>query len=143
MRSKSICSRVCLLIIFCSLSWLAVAQTSKNYDKKMLLGQWLWDETTILDDEYPMSFDLNNDYFKFYDEIDISENNTVVLKDLETDLRVKYDVNENYLGFELPSGESFIGEWAILQNKLYVEFDSFHPYNPSKKVKVLIVYRKR
>lgn len=142
MEFKIIRSRVCLLVFFCCLSGLAIAQTNKNNDKKLLLGEWLWDETTIPDDKWPISLDLGNDYFRFYDEVDISEN-TVLLKDPEKDENVKYEINGNYLGLDLPSGESFIAEWAILEDKLYLEFDSFHPYDASKKVKVLLVYRKK
>ena len=142
MEFKIICPRVCLLIIFFCLSWTAVAQTKDNNDKKLLLGEWLWDETTIADDKWPISLDLGNDYIRFYDEIEIGEE-IVLIKDVEEPQKLKYEINGNYVGLNLPSGESFIAEWTIFKDKLYLEFDSFHPYDTSKEVKVLLVYRKK
>ena len=140
MEFKIIRLRACLLLIFCSLSWFAVAQTN---DKELLLGEWVWENALIDDSKRPMAFDLHNSYYKFYGEVEI-KNNTVFLKNSEEKTQeVKYETNENYLGLDLPSGESFIAEWAIIEDKLYLEFSSNDIYDLSKKVDVLLVYKRK
>lgn len=132
-----------LFLIFCCLPCFAMAQANKNADdRELLFGTWIWEEASIADPNAPISFDLVNDYIKFYDEIEI-ENDSVSLTDSEGTVEVKYEVDGNYLGIDLPLEESIIAEWAVLDNKLYMEFDSEHPYDISKKVKVLLVYRKK
>lgn len=145
MEFKNIRSRTCLLFVFFCLSWFAVAQTNKNDNdrKRLLLGEWIWEEASIADDEWPIIFDFNNDYYKFYADIDVKEN-TVFLRDSdERAQEVKYEVDGNYLGIDLLTGESLIAEWVILEDKLYLEFSVSHPFNASKKVNLLVIYKRR
>ncbi len=141
MESKNIRSKVLLLIIFFSISLFSIAQTKEN-DKSLLLGEWIWQEASIADDKQPMGFDLDNAYYKFYAKINAKEA-IAILKDSEEKIQeIKYEFNGNYLGIELPTGESYIAEWAILEDKLYMEFSVFHPYDTSRKVNLLLVYKK-
>lgn len=142
MEFKNIRSKVQLLIIFFSISLFSIAQTKEN-DKSLLLGEWLWEEASIADDKQPMGFDPDNAYYKFYTEINAKEA-TAILKDSEEKIQeIKYEVNGNFLGFSFSSGESFIAEWAILEDKLYMEFSVFHPYDALRKVKLLVVYKRK
>lgn len=142
MELKNIYSKALLLILFFSMSLFSIAQTKEN-DKSLLLGEWLWEEASIADDKQPMGFDPNNAYYKFYTEINAKEA-TAILKDSEEIIQeIKYEVNGNFLGFSLSSGESYIAEWVILGDKLYLEFSVFHPYDTSRKVKLLVVYKRK
>lgn len=141
MEFKNICSKACFLFISFCLSLAAMSQVSEKEDKNLLLGKWLFQDASISDLTDPIYFDLDNDYYKLYAEIEVKED-MVLLKDSELTRKVKYEVDGEFIGIYLPLGEFFIAEWAILDNKLYLEFDSFHPYDASKKVKVLLVYKR-
>lgn len=127
-----------------------MAQVKEN-DKKLLLGEWVWIEASIDDDKHSQTIDLYNDSYKFYPEIKVAEN-TVFLKEADEETRkvidektkeVKYEVDGNYLGVDLPSGGSYIAEWAILEDKLYMEFSSTHLQDVSKKINLLVVYKRK
>lgn len=141
MKLNIIRSRVCLLLVFCSLSWFAVAQTNDD-GKKLLLGEWVWEEASLPGKEYAIHLDLNNNHIKFYSEIEI-KGDAIFLKEDEKKLEVKYEVDGNYLGYDLPSGESFIAEWVIIEDMLYLEFTGNDLYDASKKVNVLLVYKRK
>lgn len=142
MEFKNIRSKVQLLIIFFSISLFSIAQTKEN-DKKLLLGEWVWEEASIADDKEPMGLDLYNDYYKFYAEAEVKEN-VIFLKNREEKTHeAKYETDGNYLGVDLLSGEAYIAEWAILEDKLYLEFNTLHPYDLSKKVSLLVVYKRK
>jgi len=142
MEFKNIRSKVQLLIIFFSMSLFSIAQTKEN-DKNLLLGEWVWEEASLTDDKQPISFDFYNDYYKFYAEIEVKENEVFLKNSDEKTQEVKYEVDENYLGFDLPSRESYIAEWAILDDKLYMEFSISSPDNTLKKVNLLIIYKRK
>ncbi len=142
MESKNIRSKVLLLIIFFSISLFSIAQTKEN-DKASLLGEWTWEEASIADDKQPITFDLYNPYCKFYAEIEVKENVALLKNSDEKTQEIKYEVDGNYLGFDLPSGESYIAEWTIIEDKLYMEFSVFHPNDTLKKVNLLIVYKRK
>lgn len=142
MKCKIIGLRVCLLVVFCCLSWFAVAQTNDN-DKRLLLGEWVWEETSTVENGQMVTFDLYNDYYKLYAEVEVKEN-TVFLKNRdEKAYEVKYEVDGNYLGIDLPSGKSYIAEWAILDDKLYLEFSDSQSSNVSKKGNLLVTYKRK
>ena len=86
---------------------------------------------------------LINDYYKFYAEIEVKENVALLKNSDEKTQEIKYEVDGNYLGFDLPSGESYIAEWTIIEDKLYMEFSVFHPNDTLKKVNLLIVYKRK
>lgn len=136
--------KVCLLFVFCSLSWFAVAQTSNDNDKELLLGKWINEEGNVFDTERTIYLDPGNSYIEFYAEIEVKKD-SMLLKNkttYEETQKVKYEVDGNYLGFDLPSGETFITEWAIFEDKLYLEFSTYHPFGAPRKVNVLLVYRR-
>lgn len=142
MEFKSIRSKIQLLVIFFCMSLFSMAQTKEN-DKKLLLGEWVWIEASIDDDKHPITFDLYNDYYKFYEELEVKGNMVFLKNSDEKTQEVKYEVNGNYLGVDLPSGESLIAEWAIIEDKLYLEFGNTHPYDRSKKINLLVVYKRK
>lgn len=130
------------MIIFFSISLFSIAQTKEN-DKSLLLGEWFWQEASIADDKQPISFDFYNDYYKFYAEIEV-KNNVVFLKNNdEKTQNVKYEVDGDYLGFDLPTGKSYIAEWVILEDKLYIEFSIPSLDNVLKKVNLLVIYKRK
>lgn len=141
MKFKNIRSKVQLLIIFLSMSLFSIAQTKEN-DKALLLGEWVWENAVIEDDKNSISFDLYNDYYKFYAEVEIKENVAFLKNSDEETQEIKYEADGNYLGFDLPSGESYIVEWTIFEDKLYMEFSVYHP-NTLKKVNLLIIYKRK
>ncbi|MBB4035322.1 hypothetical protein GGR21_001211 [Dysgonomonas hofstadii] len=141
MESKIIRLRVCLLLAVCSLSWFAIAQTTKN-DIKSLQGEWVWEEASIPCNESRIHFDLINSYMKFYAEIEVKEE-TVLFKDEDQTKSVEYVVDGDYLAFELSSGKLFITEWAILEDKLYLEFTGNDIDDSSKETVVLLVYKRK
>lgn len=143
MKFKNICSRICLLLIFCSLSWFVTAQTNNGNNKELLLGEWVWEEASIPGHTYDniLQLDLNNSHIKFYSGMQV-KGDAILLIDDEKNLEVKYEVDGNFLGFDLPSGESFVAEWAIIEDMLYLEFTGNDLYDASKKVKVLLVYKR-
>ncbi|MDR1707583.1 hypothetical protein [Dysgonomonas sp.] len=142
MELKNIYSKSLLLIIFFSMSLFSIAQTKEN-DKNLLLGEWVWEEASIADDKQLISFDFYNDYYKFYAEIEVKENEVFLKNSDEKTQEVKYEVDGNYLGFDLPSRESYIAEWTILDDKLYMEFSISSPDNTLKKVNLLIIYKRK
>ncbi len=142
MESKNIRSKVLLLIIFFSISLFSIAQTKEN-DKASLLGEWTWEEASIADDKQPITFDLYNPYCKFYAEIEVKENVVFLKNDGEETQEIKYEVDGNYLGFDLPSGESYIAEWTIFEDKLYMEFNSPYPSDESRKGSLLVIYKRK
>ncbi|MBS5978501.1 MAG: hypothetical protein KIB51_02005 [Dysgonomonas mossii] len=142
MELKNIYSKSLLLIIFFSMSLFSIAQTKEN-DKNLLLGEWVWEEASIADGKQLISFDFYNDYYKFYAEIEVKENVVFLKNSDERTQEVKYEVDGNYLGFDLPSRESYIAEWTILDDKLYMEFSISSPDNTLKKVNLLIIYKRK
>lgn len=142
MELKNIYSKSLLLIIFFSMSLFSIAQTKEN-DKNLLLGEWVWEEASIADGKQLISFDFYNDYYKFYAEIEVKENEVFLKNSDEKTQEVKYEVDGNYLGFDLPSRESYIAEWTILDDKLYMEFSISSPDNTLKKVNLLIIYKRK
>lgn len=133
--------RANLVLIFASLSFFISAQTKEN-NKELLQGKWIYEDAYIPDDEHPMSFDLYNTSFKFYDEIEVKED-VVSLTDSEKTQRVKYEAEGNALAVDLSSGEPLTAEWVIQDDKLYLEFSCLHPYEESKKVNLWVVYIKK
>jgi hypothetical protein len=131
-----------LLIIFFSISLFSIAQTKEN-DKSLLLGEWIWEGASIAEGKRPVTFDLYNDYYTFYSEIEVAENTVVLKEEDEKTLEVKYEVDGNYVGIELPSGKSFIAEWVIIEDKLYLEFSVSGLDNTSKKENLLVVYKRK
>ena len=141
MKVKIIHIKICLLFILCWLSWFAAAQIKDN-NKKLLLGEWIWEDASMPSGERKIHFDFENSYMKFYSEIKI-DGDTIFLKDNEKTQKVRLEVEKNFLGFDLPSGETFIAEWAIIGDKLYLEFSNNDIYEASKKVNVLLIYRRK
>ena len=139
---KNIYSKTLLLIIFFSISLFSIAQTKEN-DKSLLLGEWVWENASIIDNKQPISFDFYNDYYKFYEEVEIKENEVFLKNSDEKTQDAKYEVDGNYLGFDLPSGESYIAEWVILEDKLYMEFSIPSLDNVLKKVNLLVIYKRK
>lgn len=142
MKPINILGKTCILLIFCCMSIFSIGQTADKKGIEQLQGEWEFANATIEDAEWPILFDLYNDYYRFYPEIEVKED-IVLLKDGDEVQKAKYEVNGNFLGVDLPSGESFIAEWIILEGKLYLEFDGFHPYYNSKEVKVLLTYSQK
>lgn len=130
-----------LLLAFCSLSWFAVAQT-KNDDINLFQGEWVFEDASIPGDEYRIHIDLDNGYMKFYPEVEVTEG-TVLLKDDNETKSVEFAVDGNYLALEFSSGELFIAEWAILEDKLYLEFKGKHINVSSKDTIFLLVYKRK
>ncbi len=147
MESKNIRSKVLLLIIFFSISLFSIAQIKEN-DKSLLLGEWVWENASIVDNKQPISFDFYNDYYKFYEEVEIKENVAFLKNNDEKTQNVKYEVDGDYLGFDLPSGKSYIAEWTIFEDKLYMEFiymefNSPYPSDESRKGSLLVIYKRK
>lgn len=142
MEFKNIRSRIYLLFVFFCLSWFAVAQITEMKDIQQLQGKWELEDVLIEDMGHTIHVDYASDYGQFYPEIEVKENMVYLKENKEKVHEVKYEVDGNYLGLDLPPGESLIAEWVILEDKLYLEFDRFHPDDTSKRVKVLLVYTK-
>lgn len=146
MEFKNIRSKVQLLIIFFSISLFSIAQIKEN-DKSLLLGEWVNEEVSIYDAGNTIYLDPGNSYIKTYAQINIKKDTIVllntILSGLEEIQKVKYETEGNYLGFDLPSGESFIAEWIIIEDKLYLEFNTFYSPSSSGKVDVLLVYKRK
>ena len=141
MEPKNICSKAYLLIIFFSISLFSVAQTKEN-NKNLLQGKWVLENVCVDDTGRTLYIDSSSNYGEFYSGIEIKENTIYLEKDEIKNQEVKYEVDGNFLGFDLSSGQSFIAEWAVLDDKLYLEFSSSDPYNTSKKIKILLIYTK-
>lgn len=141
MESKNICSKAHLLIIFFSISLFAVAQTKEN-NKDLLQGKWVLENVCIEEAGRTLYIDSSSSYGEFYSGIEIKESTICLEKDGIKNQEVKYEVDGNFLGFDLSSGQSFIAEWAVLDDKLYLEFGSSHPDKTSKEIKILLIYTK-
>lgn len=145
MKVNTIQLKIFLLFIFCCLSWFAIAQANvDDADKnlKLLEGEWKWEAASIPVNEYETSFDFNNDYIKFYSEIEI-KGEIVLIKDDEKIEISRCDFAGSFIGFDLPSGESIIAEWAIIDDELYLEYKTKDAFNTSKKMSVLLLYKRK
>jgi len=142
MEFKNIRFRACILFVFCSISSFAVAQTQID-DLELLQGEWTNEGASVFDTERTISLDPGNSFMEIYAEIEII-GDTILLRDhLGEVQKAKYEVNGNYLGFDLHLRESFITEWAIFEDKLYLEFNTFHPFGAPRKVNALLVYKRK
>jgi len=141
MEIKYIRLKAYLFFIFCSLSFAAMAQTNKD-NTELLQGEWVFEDASIPGTEYRIHLDLDNSYIKLYTEIEV-KGDTVFLKDDEETQKMKYEIDGNYLGIEFSSGKAFIAEWVIFEDKLYLEFSGNDIYDASKKVDVLLVYKRK
>jgi|GEM_PF-5395229 len=141
MKLKNIRSKAHLLIIFFSISLSSVAQTKEN-NKNSLQGKWVLENVCVDDAGRTLYIDSSSSYGEFYSGIEIKENIICLKEDETKNQEVKYEVDGNFLGFDLSSGQSFIAEWAVLDDKLYMEFNSSNPYNTSKEIKILLIYTK-
>lgn len=132
-----------LLFMLFSLSLFTFGQT-RNDDKKLLQGKWVFEDASTHNLNRAMSFDLYNSYIEIYPEIEITQD-TILLIDNEYEKfhKVKYEVNGNYLGFDFSSGKTFITEWAIFEDKLHMEQTIADPDGGSKDVTVLLTYKRK
>lgn len=141
MKLNIIHSRICLLFIFCCLSWFAVAQANDD-EKKLLLGKWVFEDASIPVNEYETSFALNNKYIKFYSEIEINSKE-LLIKDKKKVHKSKYEIAGNFLHFDLPSGESIVADWDIIEGELYLEYKTKDIFDASKEMSVLLLYKRK
>ncbi|MBB4035323.1 hypothetical protein GGR21_001212 [Dysgonomonas hofstadii] len=145
MKVNTIRLKVFLLFIFSCLSWFAIGRaniddTDKNL--KLLQGEWRWEAASIPVNEYETSFDFDNDYIKFYSEIEI-KGKVLLVKDNDQIQVSRCDLAGSFLGFDLPSGESIIAEWTIIDDELYLEYKTKDIFNASKKMSVLLLYKRK
>lgn len=137
--------RILLLSIFCTLSWFAIARMGTNdTDKNVtsLQGKWKWEAASIPVNEYETSFAFNNKYIKFYSEIEINAE-ALLIKDKKKVHKSKYEVAENFLHFDLPTGESIVADWAIIDGELYLEYKTKDIFDASKEMSVLLLYKRK
>lgn len=145
MKVNTIQLKIFLLFIFCSLSLFAIGQANiDNTDKnpKLLQGAWKWEAASIPVNEYETSFDFNNDYIKFYSEIEI-KGEVLLIKDDDKIEASRCDLVGSFLGFDFPSGESVVAEWAIIEDELYLEYKTKDIFDASKKMSVLLLYKRK
>lgn len=129
------------MLILLGVSFSVFAQT-KSDDKKLLLGEWTFETAVVNYPGHTTYFDIQNYYIDLYQEIKIDVNTLSFLYD-EKIHTVKYEIEGNYLGFEISSEKTFIAEWAIVGDKLYMEKSIKDPSDQSKDVLVLITYKRK
>lgn len=143
MESKNICSRVCLVLIFCSLSWFATAQTNKDNNKDLLLGEWVLEEASVHETNDIASVNIDSIDIEFHREIEIrSDELSFNYKGVSQ--KNKYEVTGDWIYLNFAT-ISFYAEWAILNNKLYIEWAQDIPIsdNENKTMVVLLIYKRK
>lgn len=145
MGLKIMSLRANLLFVLFGLSLFIFAQT-KNGDKKLLQGKWVFEEayTEHVNLNRTLYLDLYNSYVEIYPEIEISQDKIILLDNEYGKLhKVNYEVSGNYLGFDFSLGKAFIAEWTIFEDKLYMEQSVIYPEGGSKEITVLLTYKRK